>query len=103
MLAIFIAPLGLFAYMAYLHWQIGDALAFSHVQRAWGRATGSPLDYLWTALSNMPETGWLPTVSQQLGAAWLVGAAMVVVMAIRRQFGAAVFCLVCITCLCSRP
>jgi hypothetical protein len=97
LLAIFIAPLGLFAYMAFLHGHIGDALAFSHVQRAWGRATGSPLDYLWGALSKIPETGWLPTVSQQLGAAWLVGAAMVVVMAVRRQFAAALFCLVCIS------
>lgn len=97
LLAIFIAPLGLFAYMAYLHWQIGDALAFSHVQRAWGRATGNPLGYLWNALSNVNPNGWPPTVSQQLGAAWLIGIAMTIVMAVRRQYGAALFCLICLT------
>lgn len=97
LLGIFIAPLGLFAYMAYLHWQIGDALAFSHVQRAWGRATGNPLTYLWNALTNFPRDSWVPTVSQQLGVAWLVGFAMTIVMAIRRQFGAALFCLICLT------
>ncbi|HTO27659.1 MAG TPA: hypothetical protein VL017_03625 [Devosia sp.] len=97
LVAIFIAPLGLFAYMAYLHWHIGDALAFSHVQRAWGRATGNPLVYLWNALTNVPKDGWWPTVSQQLGVAWLVGIAMTIVMALRRQFPAALFCLVCLT------
>lgn len=97
LLAIFIAPLGLFAYMAYLHWHIGDALAFSHVQRAWGRATGNPLVFLWNALTNFPQGTWWPTVSQQLGAAWLVGMAMTAVMAIRRQFPAALFCLICLT------
>lgn len=97
LVAIFIAPLGLFAYMAYLHWHIGDALAFSHVQRAWGRATGNPLVYLWNGLTNWPRDSWWPTVSQQLGAAWLVGIAMTVVMATRRQFPAALFCLVCLT------
>jgi hypothetical protein len=97
LVAIFIAPLGLFAYMAYLHWHIGDALAFSHVQRAWGRATGNPLVYLWNALTNFPQGTWWPTVSQQLGVAWLVGIGMVIVMALRRQFAAALFCLLCLT------
>lgn len=97
LVAIFIAPLGLFAYMAYLHWHIGDALAFSHVQRAWGRATGNPLVYLWNALTNFPQDSWWPTVSQQLGVAWLVGMGMTIVMAVRRQFAAALFCLVCLT------
>ena len=97
LVAIFIAPLGLFAYMAYLHWHIGDALAFSHVQRAWGRTTGNPLGYLWTALTNFPQDGWVPTVSQQLGVAWLVGFAMTIVMAVRRQYPAALFCLICLT------
>ena len=97
LVAIFIAPLGLFAYMAFLHWHIGDALAFSHVQRAWGRATGNPLAYLWTALTNFPPDGFVPSVSQQLGMAWLVGLAMTIVMAARRQFPAALFCLICLT------
>ena len=97
LLAIFIAPLGLFAYMAYLHWHIGDALAFSHVQRAWGRATGNPLGYLWTALTNFPREGWIPTTSQQLAVAWVTGFAMTVVLALRRQWPAALFCMICLS------
>jgi len=96
LVAIFIAPLGLFAYMAYLHWQIGDALAFSHVQRAWGRATGNPLGYLWTGLTSFRGDSSMPSVAQQLSVAWLVGMAMVIVMAVRRQFPAALFCLICL-------
>ena len=39
-LAVLLVPAGTFAYMAYLQGYMGDALAFSHVQRAWGRVTG---------------------------------------------------------------
>jgi len=96
LLAIFIAPLGLFAYMAFLHYQVGDALAFSHVQRAWGRATGSPLAYLWKGLSNFPKDGFVPAVGQQLAVASLVGLALTLVLALRKQFAAAAFCAICI-------
>lgn len=30
-------PMGLFLYMLFLHYALGDGLAFVHVQRAWGR------------------------------------------------------------------
>ena len=53
--------------------------------------------YLWNALTNFPQGTWWPTVSQQLGAAWLVGIAMTIVMAARRQYPAALFCLICLT------
>lgn len=39
-------PLGLFSYMLYLHFLVGDSLAFTHVQRAWGRNIGSPIKVL---------------------------------------------------------
>jgi Gpi18-like mannosyltransferase len=39
-LALALVPLGLVAFMAHLHAITGDALAFSHVQRAWGRVPG---------------------------------------------------------------
>lgn len=39
-LALALVPLGLFAFMAHLHALTGDALAFSHAQRAWGRVPG---------------------------------------------------------------
>lgn len=38
-------PLGLFAYMFYLYHLTGDALAFKHIQVAWGRYMDSPLDW----------------------------------------------------------
>jgi hypothetical protein len=96
LLAIFIAPLGLFIYMAFLYFHIGDALAFSHVQIAWGRTTGNPVTYVWNALTNVPESGFWPTVSQQLGLAAVVGLALTIVLVVRRQYPAAVFCAVCI-------
>jgi hypothetical protein len=40
--AIMLAPLGLFAYMLFLYYLTGDALAFSHIPRAWGREIGNP-------------------------------------------------------------
>jgi hypothetical protein len=95
-LAVFVAPLGLFAYMAYLHFYIGDALAFSHVQRAWGRVSGNPLVYWWQALTEMPQEGIWPSISQQLGLAALVALGLSLVLIWRRQYSAAVFCLICL-------
>ena len=95
-LAVFIAPLGLFAYMLYLHLYIGDALAFSHVQRAWGRVNGNPAFYLWQALTNMPTEGFWPSISQQLGLAALAALGLSFVLVWRRQYSAAVFCLICV-------
>ncbi|MBN9307578.1 MAG: hypothetical protein BGO82_06630 [Devosia sp. 67-54] len=37
------APVGLLAYMLYLHLHVGDALAFMHVQTAWGRGLTNPV------------------------------------------------------------
>lgn len=37
LLPLLVAPLGLFVFAAFLYWRMGDALAFSHVQTAWGR------------------------------------------------------------------
>ncbi|WP_026665244.1 hypothetical protein [Butyrivibrio sp. FC2001] len=36
-LGTFMVPSGLFAYMLYLHFKLGDGFAFVHVQYAWGR------------------------------------------------------------------
>ena len=92
-LAIFLAPFGLFAYMAFLHYWIGDGLAFSHVQRAWGRLIDNPLVYLWRGLNSPPASGFVPTGSQILALASLAGIALTIVLAWRRQWPAGVFCL----------
>ena len=39
-------PLGLACFMFYLYWHVGDALAFSHAQRAWPRVFDNPLKYI---------------------------------------------------------
>lgn len=42
---------GLACYMIYLHGLTGDALAFSHVQRGWGRSFGNPLGHVLDGLT----------------------------------------------------
>jgi len=46
-----LAPLGLFAFMAYLRWHMGDGLAFIHVQSAWNRHALPPWLSLWDGLT----------------------------------------------------
>jgi len=94
LLSIFIAPTGLFAYMAFLYWRIGDGMAFSHVQRAWGRQIGNPFAYYWDALTSFPDTGFWPTPAQWLALAISVGFVLVGVLAWRRQWAAALFALI---------
>ena len=72
-LCLLLAPLGAFVYMAFLNWWIGDGLAFIHVQRAWARAYGSPVTFVWDALTDWPKTGFVPTAAQQLAVAVITG------------------------------
>lgn len=95
-LAIFISPLGLFGYMAFLHSWIGDGLAFSHTQRAWGRQIANPFTYLWEGLINVPTNGALLSNSQILALAAVAGLIVTGILALRRQWPAVVFCLLCI-------
>ena len=95
-LAIFIAPLGLFVYMAFLHYWVGDGLAFSHVQRAWGRQFDNPAVYLWRGLTNFPSDGFRLSPSQILALSACAGLALTGVLVWRRQWAAAVFALLAI-------
>lgn len=71
-LSLFLAPLGLFAYMAYMALLTGDGLAFLHIQRAWGRDLGNPVTALWQALTQP-----LPFTSQTMVlVTWGSGAAV---------------------------
>ena len=97
LLAIFIAPLGLFAYMLFLHLRIGDAIAFSHVQRAWARPSGLPPMFLYDALFDPAPGAALPTFSQQLAVGTLDGYGLAITLLVRRQFGMGVFALLCLT------
>ena len=95
-LAVLISPLGCFAYMAYLYHLMGDALAFQHVQRAWGRVPGNPLEYLWIGLTDWPDSGFWPSTNQWLGLAALFGIGMTAVLAFQRKYPMAVFSLICL-------
>lgn len=92
-----VAPLGLFAYMAYLHVHLGDALAFQHVQRAWGRPFGLPPVFLWNALTSFPQQGWTPTASQWLGLAATAGYALSLGLILARRYGMAIYALIALT------
>jgi hypothetical protein len=46
LLGLFLIPLGLALFMAFLYYRSGDALAFSHIQRAWDRLPSNPLGHL---------------------------------------------------------
>ncbi|WP_245436257.1 hypothetical protein [Mesorhizobium tamadayense] len=91
-IAILISPAGLFAYILYLYVTVGDGFAFVHVQRAFGRVTGNPLLFLWEGLSYHPRPGWQPTAPQWSALTAIVALALSAVLAVRRQFGAALFC-----------
>jgi hypothetical protein len=92
-LAVFVAPLGFFAYMAFLHYWIGDGFAFSHVQRAWARVVANPLVYLWQGLTSWPTNGALLSNSQILALAAVGGLVVAGLLALRRQWPAALFVL----------
>lgn len=97
LLGLALAPLGLFAYMAFLHARMGDGLAFLHVQRAWSRPEGNPIEFIWAALMAFPNAGWLPSSSQQLGLSTLVAFGLMVGLALRRQWAELSFSFVALT------
>lgn len=49
-LGLALIPLGLAGFMGYLHWLMGDALAFVHVQVAWNHGPGNPLQHFLNSL-----------------------------------------------------
>lgn len=92
-----LAPLGLFAYMLFLHLHIGDALAFQHVQRAWGRPSGVPPVFIWNGLMNFPAEGIWPTPPQRLAFAALVGYALVLGLFFTRRVGMGLYAGIALT------
>lgn len=96
LLAIFLAPLGLFAYMAFLWLHMGDALAFSHIQRGWGREMEGPL----SAIADVFVGGWAMDYYALLQWSWvlvaLAGLVLCVALAARGRLAEAIFCTLCI-------
>lgn len=51
-----LAPLGLIAFSVYLHFRLGDAMAWQHAQTAFGRHTVDPLTGIWNGLSEAAKS-----------------------------------------------
>lgn len=88
LLALLLCPLGLALFMAYLHVHLGDALAFKHVQVAWGREISNPLQNLADGLA-LRLGGW--SVYFTLCAAAAIGVSAS--LAWRGRYGHAAFLL----------
>lgn len=94
LLGLLLAPLGAFVYMAFLRWWMGDGLAFLHVQRAWARAYGNPLIFIWEALTSFPKDSWIPTAPEQLAAAVITGFVLTALLFRRRLWAGGTFSLI---------
>jgi hypothetical protein len=94
LVAIFVAPLGLFAFMLYLHLHMGDGFAFAHVQRSWARVTAWPWQHLWNALSGYGSQSWWPLPLQVNAVAALGGLAVGAWLVLRRDVAVGLFALV---------
>jgi hypothetical protein len=85
--ALAITPLGLVAYMAYLQLLVGDALAFMHIQAAWDRAPGNPVQNIVDGLLMKTRGGYGLTMSIFA----VLALSLSVVMLLRRRVGMALF------------
>ncbi|XYJ11325.1 hypothetical protein ACSUZJ_04880 [Telluria sp. B2] len=63
LLGLLLIPLGLVLFMTFLYYHTGDALAFSHIQRAWGRSPGNPFVYLYAAFKSSPVEKYFAVMS----------------------------------------
>ncbi|MDR3470763.1 MAG: hypothetical protein P4M09_03600 [Devosia sp.] len=88
-LGLLLAPLGLSAFMVWLYFTTGDALAFFHIQRGWDRERTGPAFALWAALTS-PAGGVRDAL--WLGSAGVAGLVLCGVLAWRRELPAAIFC-----------
>jgi hypothetical protein len=86
-----LAPLGLLAYMAFLQWKLGDALAFQHIQAGWGRASANPLRVLLAPFAALSRGQ--PVAADLFFAGWaLLGFVATLWLCRRRRFAEAWLC-----------
>jgi hypothetical protein len=90
-LGVVLVPAGVVAFMAWLYWTTGDALAFAHIQRGWDRVLGNPIAFLLAGLDPR-QSNWLSDI-QMMAFATLGGFGLVAVLLVQRRMGMAVFCL----------
>jgi hypothetical protein len=93
LLGLVLAPLGLILYAVYLRLWMGDGLAFMHTQIGWNRELDNPLIQLWNgAAQGFPfRMRWTEETSFVWSA--VVGLALTGVLAAKKRYAEAVFCL----------
>jgi hypothetical protein len=93
LLAVALVPIGISCLAVFLWFHSGDALAFQHIQRAWGRAFANPFWNLWLTIELQFKSGNFKTVSTDLafGLAAIFGMVMAVVMAWKGKWDWAIF------------
>jgi hypothetical protein len=96
MLAFLVAPLGLFVYMTYLYFHVGDAIAFAHIQIGWGRDLGSPVTTLIEALQRPLRFDFKSLAFFAWACAAIVGILLSLLLIVRGRIAAGVFCALCI-------
>jgi hypothetical protein len=90
LLVLLAAPMGLFAYMTYLHFHTGDAFAFYHIQKAWSRSNTNPL----ILMINLIREGGIPKLYL---AAWgILGIILSIYLLVKRHISEGIFGLICI-------
>jgi Gpi18-like mannosyltransferase len=63
LLGLLLIPLGLTLFMTLLYYRSGDALAFSHIQRAWARLPGNPFFNIVAGLGGQPVDEYYAVLS----------------------------------------
>jgi hypothetical protein len=91
-LAIFLAPLGLFAFMAYLWLHTGDALAFAHIQRAWGRGFEGPFSAILIVVTSGIRLDYYSLLQWSWVIVSLIGLALSYALRLRQRLPEAIFC-----------
>jgi hypothetical protein len=92
LLGLLVAPLGLLGYMAFLALDVGDPLAFLHVQSSWNRHLQSPLGTLVAAVSRLWTTDLAEFTDVAAHWALLVGIGLTALLARRGRIPEAAFC-----------
>ncbi|MFV0486441.1 MAG: hypothetical protein ACK5NL_04565 [Vibrio fluvialis] len=85
--AIWVLPFGFFCYMTYLYFHMGDALAFGHIQIAWGRQLTNPVKWIVHGFTTRGTKLYLAIVS-------ILGLALNLYLLYRKKYAEASFMLI---------
>ncbi len=92
-----IAPLGIESFSLYLRYHTGDGLAFAHIHREWSRYLTNPIAAWWSSMHLVPLSFLhVPSEGQIMALACVLGLALVVWLALNKDFAMAAFCAACI-------